>query len=465
MVIQSAKRCLSVILSAALLIGAAAGCAQQAPQQAPSSAAPAPQASSGAPASSEPGFGEKDPASYSGTLTVWAFTDEMKQSNFISEFNKVYPNVTVNYVVTPTDNNAYQTKLAAALTSGAGAPDVFLSEIGFLKSEVDTPYVENLSDAPYNAEELVKGHMADYAVDLGRNSSDNTIRALTWQATPGGIFYRRSLAKQYFGTDDPEQVSEMMNSFDKIIDMGATLNSKSGGKVKMLSTYKDLFNIANGSKSQPWVADDKLVIDQKLLDYADVAKKARDSKIDLNADSWSSPWSASMVDDTVFAYVLPSWGIGVINSFAPKTEGDWGLAQAPVPYFNGGTWASIYGGSQNKELAWLFVKYITTDPDFLTYHCKTYSDYVNNLDVDEQFANSDDGNSAFCGGQNIFKTYNELLPKISGGKLVTKYDTSLNSAFQTDLDLYVNNKCSKDEFIQKFRQDVQAAFPDVDTAG
>jgi hypothetical protein len=293
------KPALVVALSLAMTAGTFTGCSSTKPAVSSTNSASV--------------FTDKDPSSYNGSIIVWSFTDELKSSKFIDAFNKVYPNIKVTLVVSTTDNNEYQTKLATAMSANAGAPDVFLSEDTFVKEEINSPYADNLSAAPYNAESLVKGNMATYAVALGRDSS-NELKALTWQATAGGIFYRRSLAKQYFGTDDPDKISTMMNSFDNIISMGQTLNQKSGGKVKMLSTYKDLFVIANGSKASPWVVNDKLTIDPTLTSFIDTAKKVRDAGADANADSWSAPWSASMTNDTVFAYVLPTWGEGIIKS-------------------------------------------------------------------------------------------------------------------------------------------------------
>ena len=60
----------------------------------------------------------------------------------------------------------------------------------------------------------------------------------------------------------------------------------------------------------------------------------------------------------------------------------------------------------------------------------------------------------------FFPPYNDIIPSISS-KLVTKYDETLNSKFQSDLDLYVTGEKTKEEFLQQFKADVKAAFPDV----
>ena len=405
---------------------------------------------------------EKKPADYSGTLNVWSFTDELKASHFIEEFNKVYPNLKINLTVIPMDNNAYSTKLASVLGSGVGAPDAYTAEVAFVNRFANLPYYEDLSKAPYNAEDLSK-NMAKYSVDLGRNTADKGIRALSWQATPGGIFYKRSLAKQYFGTDDPEAISKMMTSMDDLIKMGVDLKSKSAGKVSLLASYVEMYNVAVGSRKLPWVVNNKLTIDDKLTAYIDQAKTIRDSGVDAKIGQWSAPWAAAQGGSNVFGFVLPTWGLNyVIQTNAPKTKGDWALAKAPSDYYWGGTWIGMYNKSKQKDNAWQFIKYITTNKDFIMKHAKDTGDFVNNLDVDKQLATTDDGKNEFCGGQNIYKTYSDMLPGITGN-LVTAFDETANNKFQADLDLYIMGKKTKDEFLKQFRADMKTAYPDLDT--
>jgi multiple sugar transport system substrate-binding protein len=403
---------------------------------------------------------KKDPKDFKGTLNVWSFTDELKSAGMIEAFNKVYPNVEIKLNVIPMQQNAYSTKLAAVLKSGVGAPDVFTAEVSFVKKFVNLNYYENLSQAPYNAEELTK-NMVPYTVDLGRNDSDKSIRALSWQATPGGMFYRRSLAKQYLGTDDPDKISDMMKTMDDFIKLGKTLKEKSNGKVKLLAGYAELSNVARGSRTEPWVKDKTLVIDQKMMEYLDQGMQIRKEGLDAKLDQWTPAWSAAMAKDEVFGFMLPTWGLHyVIAANAPKTKGDWGLAKAPTPYYWGGTWIGIYKNSKNKELAWEFVKFITTNKDFLSSYAKAKGDFVNNMDVIKEIATSDAGKVEFLGGQNAYKTYSEMLSIITG-KLVTNYDETIQNKWDDNMKLYVNGQKTKEQMLEQFKKDVKTAFPEL----
>lgn len=405
----------------------------------------------------------KNPKDYKGTITMWSFTDEFKSSKFFDEFHKEYPNIKINLTVIPMDNNAYSTKLASVLSSGSGAPDVYTTEAAFVNRFVNMPYYENLSKAPYNGEDIAK-NLVKYTVDVSRNQSDNGIRAFAWQATPGGIFYKRSLAKKYFGTDDPAAITQKFSSWDSLIATGKELNEKSGGTVKLLPNYSESYTIATGSRKHAWVENNKLVIDDNMMKYVDYAKQIRDAGIDDKLAPWTAPWSAGMAGPvngkSIFGYVLPTWGLqSCLATNAPKTSGDWGLANAPANYYAGGTWIGMYSKSKNKALAWQLIKFMTTQK-FQTWEAKTHSNFVSNLDSIKEVASSSDGSSAFAGGQNLFKTYDSMLPTING-KLITKYDETINSKFQDDLDLYVTGKKTKDEFLKQFKADVKTAFPDL----
>lgn len=439
------RKAVAAVLSGLLMASLFAGCGS-APKETASTAG-----------------GEKDPKEYKGTINVWSFTDELKKNKVIEEFNKIYPNIKVNLTVIPMDNNAYSTKLSAVLNSGSGAPDVFTSEVSMVNRFVNTDFYENLSQAPYNGEEIAKG-MTPYVVELSRNQGDKGIRAFTWQACPGGIFYKRSLAKQYLGTDDPDEISKKLATWDSLIATGKELDSKSGGKVKLLAGYGEAWNIALGSRQHAWVEGDKLVVDENMMKFVDYAKQIRDAGIDAKLAQWSAPWSAAMSgpvnDVNVFGYVLPTWGLKyVLQNNAPKTSGDWGLAKAPAAYYWGGTWIGMYSKSPNKEIAWQFVKFMASK-QFAAWNMKEYGDFPSNLEVIKDATAGDSGKAAFAGNQNVAKTYSEILPSVTS-KLVTKYDETINTKFQSNLDLYVTGKKSKDEFLQQFKADVKTAFPEL----
>ena len=116
-------------------------------------------------------------------------------------------------------------------------------------------------------------------------------------------------------------------------------------------------NMQFSNREQPWVVDGKLIIDDSMLEFMDMAKTITEKGYDLNVDPWAPEWSAAVESDDTFCYVLPTWGYQfVVKPSAVNTVGQWALCEGPVPYVKGGTWLGIYKDSPNKDLAWAFME-------------------------------------------------------------------------------------------------------------
>jgi ABC-type glycerol-3-phosphate transport system substrate-binding protein len=176
-------------------------------------------------------FTARAPAEYSGTITLWSWTDDPVYQ--ITAFNKVYPNVKVEFTQV---GEGYDTKIQAIVDNNTDGPDIFVADVKVVKNYIDTDAWENLSAAPYSANSITSEIMS-YTKEVA-SDGDGNLRALSWQATPGAFWYKRSLAKEYLGTDDPVQVSAMMSSIDGFLAMAETIKTKSGGESGTVKIYE-----------------------------------------------------------------------------------------------------------------------------------------------------------------------------------------------------------------------------------
>ena len=150
-----------------------------------------------------------------GTL-VFAHFNNDEASVLAKAFEAKYPGVTVEVQITDRANDAYVTAVTSDIRAG-NPPDVFAAEAADVKRLVNYEGgYEDLSAAPYNAEEL-KSKLLPYTIEIGR-SDDGKIRALSHQGTPAAIGYKRSLARKHLGTDDPAEIAEMFSSKEKILE-------------------------------------------------------------------------------------------------------------------------------------------------------------------------------------------------------------------------------------------------------
>jgi len=393
-------------------------------------------------------------AESAGPLVVWSFTDEIK--NMIDKYYLVdNPGKQIEYSLTPTDQ--FPNKLDPVLASGSGAPDVFALEDAFVRKYIESGLLLDLSDIAAE----VKGKSLAYPIEVG--SYEGKVYGLSWQATPGAMFYRRSLAKKYLGTDDPKEVQKYMSSLDKFVETAGVLKSKSGGKCVVVSSTGDMFMPFKGARKDPWVVGGKLVIDPAMVSYMEMAKTLRDKGYEGRSQQWSEGWFNGMKgtlkdesgkDVEVFSYLLPTWGLHyVLKTNAPDTSGDWAMIPGPAPYRWGGTWIAAYKGTKNVAAAKEFIKYVTSSDSFLERWAKDTGDVVSNTVVTAKI--KDSYSEPFLGGQNHYAEFVDMAKNVDG-KLTQGTDQAIEGLFNEAVISYVEGEKSKDQAIADFKSQVNA---------
>lgn len=385
---------------------------------------------------------------YSGTIKVWSWTNDPEYQ--IAAFEEAYPNVKVEFTQIGTD---YDTRIQTIVDNMTEGPDVFYADVKTVKNYIDSDAWENLSADPYNAD---TSDMVPYCVDIA-SDADGNLRAMTYQATPGGFWYKRDLALEYLGTDDPAEISEMLSTMDGVLETAEKIKTASNGETYMFASYQDLWVMANyGMRTTPWVTDGVFTVDEYVPEFFDLAKQIRDNGYDAKLDWWSDAWYSAAADRSVFGYTLPTWGLlNVMQPAAPESVGNWGIASLPAAYFNGGSYLGIYQESENKDLAWQYIKFVCTDQEFLKQYAVDKADFTSsqavNAAVGEGYVNE------WCKDQNTIEFFDGELEKINTS-IVTKYDDVIQTLMLNNIDLYLNGSLSKDEAIAQFKEDVASNY-------
>ncbi|MCL1927161.1 MAG: ABC transporter substrate-binding protein [Treponema sp.] len=363
-------------------------------------------------------------AQNSGSLTVWSFTNEIKDM-INNHYKPAHSKVKITFSMTELDKD-YRKKLDTLLASGKKAPDVFALEAAFVRKYVESGQLLDLTDV-YMAN---RQKLMQYPVDVG--TYNGRVYALSWQATPGAMFYRRSLAKKYLGTDDPKTVQTYFANINKFLDTAKLLKTKSNGACIVVPQYSELINPYLSGRSSPWIVNGKLVIDPMVERFMDMAKTVHDSNYHiLEAYAWSDQWYAGMRDELkdgsgkaveVFAYFLPTWGLSyVLKANAPATSGDWAMIQGPIPYSQGGTWLAAWKNTPNPAAAKELIRYLTAADDFMEMHARVTGDLVSNQTVVDRVKGS--YSEPFLGGQNHYAEFAEMAKNVNGKLLQgTDYD-------------------------------------------
>lgn len=389
------------------------------------------------------------------TLYIWSFTDELTRP--IERFEAMYPDIKVEFTIIP--NEVYPSKIKPVLKSGvAGAPDVFTAEYAYVKDFVESGFYDDLYQAPYNAD---VSDLVPYQVEMGTDST-GALRAISWQTTPGGFYYRRSLAKEYLGTDDPEEVGAMLSSPALFLKTARLLKEQSNGEVKIMPGYGDYMHYPLCARIDGFVNDkNELVIDPAVLGYFDMAKILFDEELTANLGQWSPAWFEGMgqTDAKIFGYILPTWGLHyVLKPSGGDTSGDWGLTNGPASYFWGGTWLGVSATSKNKDAAWKFVEMMTLDRETLKWWAQLTGDFVGNQVVMNEI--KDTFADPFLNGQNHYAFFAKEAPKIDSS-IVSQYDLEIRNMMMAAIGDYVQGVKTKAEAIESLKADVANAYPDI----
>ncbi len=387
-------------------------------------------------------------------LNVWTFSDEL--DGIINKYYKpTHKNVTVRTSIISAEE--YTGKLDTALASSQGVPDIIALESAYVRKYVESGQLLDITDI-YEAN---KGKLLAYPVEVG--TYNGRVYALSWQACPGAMFYRRSLAKKYLGTDDPKAVHAYFNTANRFIETALLLKEKSGGSCVVVSSPGELFSPFMSNRMSPWVVNGKLVVDPMIDVFLNFYKTLNDNNLNAGIGQWSENWFAGMRGEgknsegkpvEIFSYFLPTWGLSfILKSSAPKTSGDWAMIPGPLPYSWGGTWVGAYKGTNNQDAAKEFIRYVTTDNAFLEKYAKASGDLVSNTVVVNKIKNS--YREPFLGRQNHYAEFADMAQNVNG-KLIQGTDQAIQDIFNKEVMPYTYGEKSKEQALADFRTQVEA---------
>ncbi len=464
------KKLLASILAAAMIGTALAGCggSGDAPAADGGTEAPAAENTDNAESSSDEG----EAAAPAGeVINVWAFTDEVP--NMIQKYKDLHPDFPyeINATIIATTDGAYQPALDQALAAGgAEAPDIYCAEAAFVlkyaqgdASGYAAPYEDLGIDV---AADIEAADIAQYTIDIGTNP-DGKLVALGYQATGGAFIYRRSIAKDVWGTDDPAEIGKKIGpGWDQFYAAADELKAKGYG---IVSGDGDIWHAVENSSDAGWIVDGKLTIDPKREEFLDLSKELKDKGYHNDTQDWQDAWFADMKGEgqqQIFGFFGPAWLINY--TLAPNcggaavgegTYGDWAICEPPIGFFWGGTWLLANKDTQKKEAVAEILRWITLDcsEEGLQYMWANGTlngeggtkDAVASGTVMEM----SNGELDFLGGQNMFEVF---VPanQFANGKNLTQYDETINTYWRDQVREYTSGNKSREQALADFKQQV-----------
>ena len=376
-------------------------------------------------------------------------------------------NVTVNWIITPTEKNAYQNKLDQVLLTNMDAAaddkmDLFLMEADYILKYVDSDYTLDVeADLGLTANELSDQY--EYTKEIA-TSQDGKLKGVSWQATPGLFAYRRSIAKDVLGTDDPDEVQKKLSNWEKF-DAVAAKAAKKG--YKMISGTGDNFKVFANNVAKPWVEgvgseSPKIQIDEKLMEWVKKSKKYVENDWNNASSMWDEQWNFDQSPKgKVFGFFYSTWGINytLVGNAGEEGAGDWAVCEGPAAWYWGGTWIAGARGTDNKSIVADIMRTFTCDKKTMVRMTRETQDYTNTMSGMKQLADSDYA-SEFLGGQNHIALFAEAAPKISM-KNAGPYDQGLNDSFQEAFGPYNFGEIDMETALHDFYDSAVVKYPEL----
>lgn len=407
-----------------------------------------------------------------GVINLYTFTDEVPK--MLARYLELNPDFgyTINSTIIATTDGLYQPALDQALAAGgADAPDMYCAESAFVlkytqgdMSSYAAPYADLGIDV---AGETKAADIAQYTIDIGTRPSDGALVGLGYQATGSAFIYRRSLAKDTWGTDDPAEIAKKVGpGWEQFFKAAADLKAKGYG---IVSGDGDIWHAVENSSEKGWIVDGQLYIDPAREAFLDLSMSLRQNGYYNDTRDWTDAWYADMKGigaQPIFGFFGPAWLINYVmagNSGGTKigegTYGDWAVCEPPVGFFWGGTWVIANKDSEKKEAVGKLIDWITLqcDENGLQY-------YWANGTLNGEGGTKDtvasgtvmamsNGTLDFLGGQNMFDVF---VPanQFANGKNLTQYDETINNIWRDQVRQYTAGNLTRDEAITAFKQSV-----------
>lgn len=403
------------------------------------------------------------------TINLWSFTDEIP--NMTTKYLEVHPEANVEFKTTiiATTDGAYQPALDQALAAGGkDAPDIYAAEAAFVLKYTQgdaSDYAVNYADLGLDDQKVKDAGIAQYSVDIG--SKDGQLKGLGYQATGGAFIYRRSIAQDVFGTDDPATIkSEIGPGWEKFYEAAAMLKAKGYG---IVSGDGDIWHAIENSSEKGWIVDGKLHIDPKREEFLDLSKKLKDNGYHNDTQDWTEAWYADMSGSgaqPIFGFFGPAWLINyVMNGQVKDTDGDWAVTEPPTGFFWGGTWLlahkDVTKDEAKKQAVADFINWVTLDSSEtgLQYFWANGTMKDGEQGTKDSVASSvvmsnSNGEVPLLGGQNMFDIFVPANANASG-KNLTQYDETINRLWRDQVREYTAGNKSRDDAIATFKQQVK----------
>ena len=396
-------------------------------------------------------------------FNIYAWNEEFK--GFFEKYYEVPEGVTVNWIITPSDNGAYQQKLDEALLNQENAADddkvdMFLAEADYILKYAGSPFTQDIQALGVTDFSNAYPYTVQAASD-----AEGVVKGVSFQCCPSALIYRRSIAKDVLGTDDPAEVQAKLDSWDKFNAVAADAAAKG---YLMTSSFAETYRVFSNNTTSPWVNENnELQFDEAILAWMDQTEMFVENGYTLTSGIWDDETTAQMfADGKTMCFFGPAWYFNFCMGNAQDPEkgcyGDWAICQGPQAHFWGGTWLMAPSGTDNPTMLADIMDTFINDEEVCSKLIENEAQFTNNQAVNAKYAEDPSFGNAFLGGQNDVALFVELAKNIKFENN-TIYDQLLNEGLQNQMQEHYRGSVDKDTALKNFYNYVNETYPAIVT--
>lgn len=304
----------------------------------------------------EPEWGAYDEEA---TIVWWAWCPCAEE--MVEEFNKVYPNIHVEYQNVGSGNDLY-TKLMTVMTAGGqGAPDVAQIEFQVIPQFVDAGYLEDVSEYANQYEEYFEPWTWKQ-VKVG-----DAVYAIPQDGGPLGLFYQPEAFAEY-GLE-PAKTYEQMAEDARALhaanpDVWYMCFPINEGSIITGILWQDGWHPFHYDEaSDTWEIAINTTEAKEVLNYWG-------SLIDEGAvkavNYWTPEWGSDFSNNVFLSFIGAAWSpVTQLQPYMTETTGTYNVALLPqwdVDNPSNGNWGgstmAITSATQNAEAATIFAAWL-----------------------------------------------------------------------------------------------------------
>ncbi len=287
-------------------------------------------------------------------------------------------------------------------------PDIFVLE---------PEQISDFIDFAMTAEELgITADISDmtaYTKRVGSNSGGDTAAF-----TPGicncAFVFRKDIAREVLGTDDPYDVYSAIEGWDKFTETADKMKQKGYCMVPNTDIMLRAF-VQNIEELDELTFPDNKDFGFGVTDWIKLSKKFYDKGYTPGYESWSGEWlNEHTANGKCFGDILPLWALGEYI----MSGDEWSVTFPPQDCYWGGYYICVSKTCRNKELAAKIVKTLTCDEVTLYELALTTHDMIPNIGVEDLIKFSNDKRCTTGLGK---------FSVVSGEDIVRAYISSVNS--------------------------------------